>query len=764
MKFSIVCLFLISFFNLNLKSQDSTKLTNKANGILTGRVVNAITKAPIPSMTIRIIGTNLGAITDQSGKYTIKKIPVGVYNVKFSCLGYLETIKSDISIGSGRPTTLEVDILENSVKTNEIEVKADAFETNVDAITSTQILTFEEIRRAPGVQEDVVKATALLPGVNRSGQRNDLLVRGGAPFENLYIVDNIELQNINHFGSQGSTGGPLSIIDIDFVKEVEFSAGAFGAKYGDKLSSITNITLRSGNEEKFAGKVNLSATGLGANIEGPLSENGSYFLSVRKSYLDIVFSALGLAFIPQYWDFQGKVNYRLDDINTISILGIGVLDDVKLNNKELDDKYSNSQITVPEQKQFYVGATWKHVFEKAFSSVTIANTNTNYKTFQNDSNLTRIFQNYSIENEIILKAEVDWELNNSNQLLIGNQIKYGSDLSFDVLIPGYLRLDQNSIPQSLKVDSSFNSIKNSTYFNLATTIDDLKIVLGSRLEYINFTKDNLFFSPRLSLNYGLSKKTNLILSAGRYFQSPSYIWMIGTENQKLNPLQADQIVLGVNSILKEDLKIQIESYYKKYTNYTARIFRPQAVLSPTGFDDVSKDIPFGLEPLNNDGEGYSRGFEIFLQKKLSEIPCYGLMSFSYSETNFKGLEKVERPGTFDSRIIFNLGGGYRFTNDWELSSKFRFSSGLPTTPFKQDGTYDFTQFNLGERFPDFYSLDIRVDKKWVFEGYFLTTYIDIENITGRKNVTSYRWDYREKRVIQNKSIGIFPTIGISVDF
>jgi len=757
--FSIILLVLFSNYS-KVFSQDNEKRT----GTISGRVVNSQNKSPVVGASVQIIGTTLGAYTQSDGKYVIKNVPPGIYNLRFKSVIYDELIRTDVEVATGRPVSINVEMKERVVELQAAEVTAKYFNIDDSEIASTQKFNFEDVRRAPGVQEDVVKATGLLPGVNIVGQRNDLLVRGGAPFENLYIIDNIEVQNINHFGSQGSTGGPLSIINIDNIKGVEFSAGGFGAKFGDKLSSYTAIQLRNGNEEAFGGKLNLSATGFGLNLEGPISNNGSYIFSARRSYLDLLFTAFGFSFIPQYWDFQGKVNYRLNERNSISMIGILVLDDVKLNNNDEEQRFSNSTIAVPNQQQLYTGITWQRIYDKGFGNVTFATATVNFETFQQDSNLVNIFNNISSETELILRADYDFQLDKTFNLTFGNQTKYGANLDYDVLLPGQLRTDNFGVQQPLQVDTVFNTIKNSSYATLAMKLGQHNISVGLRGDYYSFTDGNFFLAPRILYNYKATSTLSFLLNVGRYYQSPSYLWLIGSPDQNLKPIMADQIIAGAVYYPQDDLKLQVEAYYKDYSNYPARVWRPQAVLAPSGFEDASRDIQFGLEPLNNMGIGRSYGIEFFAQKKLSEIPCYGLVSLSISKTEFTSIDEVLRPGTYDTRAILNIAGGYRLSSDWEIGSKFRLISGVPTTPFLPTGIIDFQNFNLGDRLPIFHALDFRVDKKWFFDNWAMVTYIDIQNIYGRQNVSGIVFNPRTQQTENNASLGIFPTIGLSLEF
>jgi len=764
MKRNLLIIFSIILYFNNLSAQEKTDETS-SKGVIYGTVLSKSSQQPLQSITVRVLNTNFGAFTDGKGKFQIKDIPNGVYSVQFSGIGFEKYVQTDVAVNSVMPRMIEAELIDKVIELQGAEVRASFFIKNAETVTSTQSLSYEDIRRSPGAQEDVIRATALLPGVAvTSAGRNDLIVRGGAPFENLFIVDNIEVPNINHFGSQGATGGPLSIVNIDFVKDVSFSSGGFGSKYGNKVSSLTNIQLRNGNDEMFGGKVNLSATGFGVGLEGPVGQDGSFLFSARRSYLDLIFKAAGFSFIPEYWDFQTKIHYHLNQNNQLSFIGIGALNTVSLNNETEDDKYGNSRVQVPNQNQYFSGLTWQTLFKNGFGRFTLGRTFTAYNTSQSDSNLVEIFKNLSDEGENSLKTDFEFKLNPKMDLMFGNQIKYASKLTYDINIPGYMRTDNNGIPQDLNVDTSFSSLKNSTYLSLTTALGSYKITVGGRMDYYEITEPKFYLSPRISMIYQLNDVSAVTFSGGRYYQAPSFIWLVGGSNEAMKAIQADQLVLGYDHTPMEDLKVQLEVYYKWYSNYPGRVWRPQSVLAPSGFDDINNDIPFGLEPLSMSAEGFSRGAELFIQKKLSEIPIYGLLSLTYSETKFTSLDNIERVGAFDSRVILNFSLGYKFAENWEVAGKFRASTGLPTTPYLENGRLDYTRYNEGERLPFYHSLDMRVDKKWNFSYLSLTTYLDIQNIYAKKNVAQIRWNPRTAKPEYSTNIGILPSIGVNLEF
>ena len=743
-------------------------------GRLTGQVVNATTQQPIPGAGVRLEATALSAITDATGSFELPIVPPGVYSLTVRAIGFLPYALSDVVVGSGKPLTVRVQLDPQAIRLEAVEVRPSYFRAPTQAVASTQDLGAEDVRRAPGVQEDVVRAVALLPGVAvTAAGRNDLIVRGGAPYENLFVVDGIEVPNINHFGSQGSTGGPLSLINIDLVQDVAFSSGGLAAKSGDRTASFTNITLRHGNADDRSGEVNLSATGFGAIVEGPIGGSSSFLLSARRSYLDLLFKAAGFSFIPAYWDFQLKTTHRIDAANTISFLGIGALNSVSFTNETADDRYDNSRILSPEQNQYFAGLSWKHFLGRGLLTVTLGRTYTRFRSVQRDSlePPTDVFRGYSTEGENSLRADLILEPTPRLELDIGSVSRFASTLDYDVFLDGALRLDQAGMPQPLAVDTSFTAFRTAAYVEARYWVTaGARVTVGLRGNYYDFLQRAFRLAPRLGLRLEPGVRTAVSLSYGRTYQAPSYIWLIGDPGNReaLGPVSADQGVLGLEYRLRDDVKLQVETYYKVYGSYAARIFRPQAVLAPAGFEDATTDIPFGLEPLDDLGDGRAYGVEVFLQKRLSAIPVYGLVSLAVSRSEFRAIDTITRPGAYDGRVIANILGGWRINRGWEVSGKFRLATGLPTTPYVESGPdagrLDFTQYNAGPRLPTFHALDVRIDRRWSFRGWQLDLYLDVQNVYGRKNVSQFVWNPRIGTAEPNEALGILPSIGVNVEF
>lgn len=737
-------------------------------GVLSGLVTNGMTQEPLPLATVVLVGTALGASTDADGRFTVRGIPVGTYEVRVSLVGFAPLVITDVVIRTGRPTDVVVRLEEGTIGLEGVDVTARYFRTSPDAPVSLQRLSAEEIRRSPGGFEDVLRAIAILPGVAQASPgRNDLVVRGGAPSENLFVIDNIEIANINHFGTQGASGGPLSFINLDFVDETAFTTGGFGVRYGDRMSSVLTIDLKDGRTDRWGGKGTISATQFGLNLEGPAGSAGSVIFSARRSYLDLIFRAAGFGFVPEYWDFLGRATYSLDRSNRLTALGIAAINDVQFFNDDADQRFDNSRVLGTDQRQAVGGLTWQHLFGKGFLTSTVSRTSVRYNGVQRDSLLRPVFTNISREEETALRSDLVLQVGRQMEVSAGAQVRM---LSFtaDLALPAYVSSFGDTIGFAQRGVAA-DGVKSAAYAQLTRHFgSSLHLTAGGRLDHFDLLRRKFVAAPRFSASYRFTERTALSASAGRYYQSPSSIWLAANEgNRSLSPARADQYVLGLEHLLRADLKARVEVYRKEYRDYPASLDRPYLVLANTGGGFGGSDENFasyGTDDLVSAGRGRAEGVELFLQKKLSEVPVYGIASITVGRAVFAALDGVERAGAFDQRVILTLSGGYRFDERWEASGKFRFATGAPYTPFRDDGTQDASLYN-SERVKSAHSLDLRIDRRWNFARWNLIVYLDIQNVYNNKFSGAVRWNAREGRVESDESaIGILPSIGVSAEF
>ena len=380
--------------------------------------------------------------------------------------------------------------------------------------------------------------------------------------------------------------------------------------------------------------------------------------------------------------------------------------------------------------------------------------------------LNPIFNNKSLEKENTLKADLTYKASKVTELNVGVS---GQLINFDadIFVPEFISTFGDSIPTTnINADENYTKFAAYTNFNFLF-FDRLNVNLGVRADYFSPIKTKTYFSPRFSASYRLTDITSIFFSTGIYYQSPSYIWMVGNEmNLDLKDIRVNQFVGGFDQYFSADALFRVEGFLKDYFDYPTSLRRTYLIMANTGAGFAGSDenfVSFGLDPLNSSGTGLARGVEVSLQKKLSETPYYGILSLTYSKVDFKALDKVERIGSYDQTWIFNISGGYKINEEWETAIKFRYSTGKPYTPYNSDGTQSVGQINT-IRFPANHSLDIRVDKRWFFNKWTLITYVDIQNVYNRKNITGVRWDPRTQSPEFNENIGILPSIGISAMF
>ena len=764
----------------------SARVALSPDGNIEGSVIDRRTKEPLAGVNIVVLGSIRGASTDVEGKFTIDNLPIGTYRLEISYIGYTTQKITDIIVMHNKPAIVNIELNEEVIESEKIVVTAGYFLEETMTQPSAIGLRREEIRRFPGGFEDVVRTVSTLPGVaiNNAGGRNDLLVRGGGPSENLFVIDNIEVPNINHFGTQGSSSGSLSFINLDFVENVSFSTGGFSAEYGDKMSSTLILKMSRGREDQLGGKFLISATQYGFNFEGPLGENGNFIFSARRSYLDLIFKAAGLPFVPMYTDFNFLAHYDLTDKDQLFVLGLSALDRVDRDLSTEENRVKNSGIMDNTQNQYIGGVNYRRLLETGYLDLTL-NFNENQYYFSQINEIgDKYFNSEAVENEWVLKVQRYWAITKGLGVLGGFSYKYlkldnrtaFADTIYDrsgnrvsVISQGLLpfsqvRTDENKLAAFFKTDWSPST--------------DLSFDLGLRLDYYSFLKDPLYVSPRISIKYKLNAHLSLKTSAGIYFQSPSYVWLVNELNKDLRALRNNMVILGLDYLIQDDLRMSFETYYKKYDDLptgTIRDLNDYLVITNTGIGYGGREDDFqsfGYFPMVSNAQGSAYGFEWLLQKKYSKIPCYGQISLAYNKSQYTAGNGRIYPGQYDQRFILNIAGGYKFNENWEISSKFRFYSGVPYTPvyrpeenpLNTTKTQNLPEEYLSQRFDPEGIWDIRVDRYYNFEKWRLILLLDIQNVLNTKYQVKPNYDFWEDTVESRNKIGILPSIGISAEF
>jgi hypothetical protein len=721
-----------------------------------GSISNTLNNEPIPFANIIIEGTTIGATSDIDGNYEILNLNAGAYNFKCSYIGFNTDIQSEIKVSSNKSLRLDFFLSENSELLGEVKVRGNTFNKTQASPVSLRTINASEISKSAGGNRDISRVVANLPGVaTSSGFRNDIIVRGGSPTENKFFLDGIEIPTINHFTTQGSSGGPVGILNVNFIREVDFYTGAFPANRGNALSSIMELKLIEGNEEEISGSFALGSSDAGLTLNTPLSKKSTLLLSVRRSYLQFLFKALKLPFLPTYNDMQFKYTFKPDKKNQFNFLGIATIDDFTLNkdinNDEEDtlqialNNYNLNNLVINKQWNYTIGGTWRHFFDNSnlffvMSRNHLDNTALKYLDYA-DENSQKILDYKSEEIENKTRLEYNFK-RNGYSIIIGSNLEdatYTNNTNQIFTIGDSIITGINNVNLHFIKYGAFTQISKTYFENKLTSSFGLRIDGNSFTENVNSNN----FSPRLSLAYNLNSKTSINSNIGRFHQLPSYT-ILGFENngKYLNKdaayITCDHAVIGIEYNPSSYSKISLESFYKRYSKY------PFSILDSISLANLGDDFGVvGNEDISSISKGNSYGIELLAQQKMSSS-IYGILSATYYYSRFEDNEGKLISSKWDNRFILNMTAGKKFKNNIELGIKYRYSGGSPYTPtdlinssnksiwdINQRGVLDYNLLNT-QRLKGQHGLDIRIDKKWFFKSWSLNAYIDIENILNAK--------------------------------
>ncbi|MCP9610503.1 TonB-dependent receptor [Coprobacter tertius] len=767
-----------------------------------GRVTDKATRSEVSYVNVVLWGTTQGVMTDSIGNYVIADVPPGIYRLQVSGLGYKTTVTPEFRVSSHN-YRLDVEVEEDRYVLKEVSVTASPFRPSAESPISRRVIGLQEIEKSPGANRDISKVVNSFPGVSSTvgnGYRNDLLVRGGGPSENKFFLDGIEIPNINHFSTQGASGGPVGIIDADFIREVDFYTGAFPANRGNALSSVLDFKLIDGDPDRCSVKATLGASEVAVTSNGHIEKKTTYLVSVRQSYLQLLFSLLDMPFLPRYTDAQFKIKTRFSRQHELTILGIGAIDDMRLN-KDTDPKDEGKQyilnyLPVIKQNTYTVGAVYKHYAGNHTQTLVLShnflqNNNTKYRDNDESTpeNLTLRYrsnegeshfrgENLSVLGPVTVNAGL-----NLDYATYRNRTFQKAFVNDEPMIHEY-RTDLDMVKYGLFGSAAYEGLNGKFTASFGFRIDG-----NNYSSYMNNPLKQ--FSPRLSLSYNLVADFYLNGNIGRYYELPAYTTMgykedgiLVNKQNGLTYIRSDQAVLGGEYRFGQRARLSVEGFYKKYTHAPLSV-EDQIPLASKGTDYGAS----GNEAATSTSVGRAYGVEMMFRwfggKKFNLLTSY---TFFRSQFIRPSTGKYI-PSAWDNKHLLTFTGMYKLPKNWDLGLKFRLIGGAPYTPYDEytssivsawDATsrpyYDYTLYNQG-RLKTFTEVDFRLDKTFYFKGVMLGFYIDLQNIlnqkynnqpvlvsTGEKYVDNNGVSRYKMKYIEQKSGTILPTLGITVEF
>lgn len=764
-----------------------------------GVVIDKSTRQPLEFVNVLVVGLGIGASTDTNGNFLITQVPPGIYRLQASFLGYKTELTPEYRVNHVTPY-VQIELEEENASLNEVVVTASPFQKVPESPVSLRVIGLQEIEKAPGANRDISKVVQNYPGVAFSpiGYRNDLIVRGGGPSENRFYLDGVEIPNINHFSTQGASGGPVGLIDADLIRSVKFYSGAFPADKGNALSSVLDFSLRDGDMERNSLKATLGASEVSLSSNGHIGNKTSYLVSVRQSYLQALFKILGLPFLPAYTDASFKIKTRFDSHNELTLLGLGGIDRMKLNLgiEGEDAEYMLSYLPEINQETYTVGGVYRHYSQRHVQSIVLSqsylnNRNVKYRDNDESSEDNLTLRLGSIEQETKLRME------NTSSWSVW-KVKAGFDLNYS----RYKSNEYRKVFANVLREYDYHTDLSLWRWGMFASVDyaapdkSFTASMGVRTDGNNYSDKmkELWrqLSLRLSVSYRLIEGLTLSGHVGLYYQLPSYtaLGFKGEEgeyvNRHLDYISVSQESLGLSWTPNENMELSVEGFYKLYGHMPFSL-SDQIPLSCKGNDYGT----IGNEALSSEAKGRSYGVELMFKWLLTQK-----LNLSSSLTIFKsefkdGEQGGYVPSAWDNRFILNMSGTYNFPKHWSLGAKVSCIGGSPYTPYDVEKSslveawnvqgrayYDYSRYNQ-ERLPVFGQLDVRVDKTFYLKKCMLGFYLDIQNITASKlrqpdalmstgQIENPSAPLSEQRYvmksIRQESGTLLPTLGITFEY
>jgi outer membrane receptor for ferrienterochelin and colicin len=787
-------IFLLFFTPVSLFAQEAS---------LQGKVTDATSNEPLPFVNVVVSGTTIGTTTDLDGNFLLNGLKPGYIRIETSFVGYKKAISSEIEVSVANTNYIEIQMEQQKEQIDEVTVTASPFRKTQESPVSLRSIGIGEIEQSPGANRDISKVIQSFPGVQSTpAYRNDVIIRGGGPSESRFYLDGVEVPFINHFATQGASGGPVGIINADFLREVNFYSGAFPADRGNALSGVLEFFQVDGNEDKLKFQGTLGASEVAATLDGPVGDKTTFVFSTRRSYLKFLFSALELPFLPTFTDMQFKVRTRFDKKNELTIIGLGAVDLFDLNlgieNPDEQQKYILSQIPVNEQWNYTLGAVYKHYRENSYQTFVVSRSHLNngaYKYLDNDDS--------SEDNKILdySSQEIENKLRFENTARInGFKLNYGTNLDFVTYKnstqqrrffgDGILNIDYNT---------NLNLIKWGVFAQISKNVfaERLSLSLGLRTDANNYSKsmNNLLdqFSPRFSASYSLTEKWSINFNTGKYYQLPSYTSLGFKENDvfvnkknNLKYISANHLIGGLEFRPKQTVLFTLEGFWKGYSDY------PFSVKDKISLANKGADYGVvGDEEVLSVSKGRAYGTE--LQARINSTKGFNFnLSYTLVRSEFENASGNYIPSSWDARHLLNITTTKDLKKDWRIGARWRFVGGLPYTPYDLDKSslveawnltgspyLDYSKLN-SKRFSPFHQLDVRIDKSYYLNRITAKFYIDIQNLynfqaeqqdvvvraedANGNYITTDNGTRYQLETYKNTTGTVLPTVGIIMEF
>ncbi|MGI8640171.1 MAG: TonB-dependent receptor [Pyrinomonadaceae bacterium] len=749
-----------------------SQTSGNSKGIVIGQITERTSGQPVAGAKVAVKNV-VETTSDADGNFRLE-IESGVYDLDISANGFAPIVKNQIGVTGNRNTLLNVQL--DVTVSETVEVRSEIFAENTEQAVSNITLNREEIRQTPGSGGDPLRVINSLPAVSAaSGEFADLIVRGGSAEENLTFIDNIPVQDFTYFTDKydGTRGGRASILAPDIFERTEFSAGGFGVRYGDKMSSALDISLREANRERIQAVIFADSGTAGGSVDVPFGKRGSWLFSARRSYIDVALDVAGIAEqgiigYPRTLDFTNKFIFDFTPRHKLSVSVLNFFEDFDQSDEQASniDRRTDRFRLKRTSRRLIAGATLSSVF----GTKTLAQTTVWATGAHNDGAFFLPFTSLLQRSRDLRDSQLGIKEEATSALAKNLQIAFGGGIYFDQA--DYFTFE-NSGRFFSPLEEEFNAAPRSNRLNLDTKTSAyayaqatwritprFSVTPGVRLDRYGITRETLA-SPRFSARFDATSKIAFTFATGIYRQPPSlFVLSLTPNNRNLRTQTATHFIGGIEWLFREDLRVRLEAYQKNYDNLIVQPLLPTPNFALDG-------------NYFNTGSGTAKGFEISVQKALTGF-FSGQASYSFTRSRRKFTANgIEFPSDFERPHQLTLIGITRFYG-FSVAAKYRIASGLPftrRTPVEIfPSSFAYLQRITQEsdinalRLSNFASLDVRAEKRFDFKKWSFAPYIDYFNITNHNSVVQPNYEFYQRTpqfLSENQRLPIF---GLRIEF
>lgn len=795
---NLLLLTICLFTGLQMFAQGTTQT-------LRGTIIDKQSEAPLVGATVIVVSQNppLGSTTQADGSFAIKNVPIGRQIVQVKYLGYETVTIPNVLVNAGKEVILDVGLEESIIQAEEVvisgQVSKDRAQNDL-ATVSSRTFSLEEVRRYAGGSNDVARLAGNFAGVSTANDsRNDIVIRGNSPTGVLWRLEGVPIPNPNHFSTLGTTGGPVSGINPNILKNSDFLTSAFPAEYGNATGGVFDLGFRNGNKETHEFTAQLNAfSGLELMAEGPIKkENKSNFVAAyRYSFVEIG-DALGIPIgtnaVPNYQDLSFNVDLGNSKAGRFSIFGIGGLSDIAFLADEIDenDLFANPNEDAFAESRFgVIGVRHNILLNQNAYLRTVVSASTSQNDFTQDNFLDtgekfRSTESSDVVNTLTVSSYINQKFNARTTLRAGILIE-SNGVDTDVRDrDNRPDLDGDGIPDWVQVrDLEETLTLYQAYAQMKHKISEkFTLNLGVHSQYLDFN-ESFALEPRVAVNWDFLPQHRLSLAYGIHNQTQPYPVLLFREevepglfrntNEDLDFTRASHFVLGYDYRPGGEWRVKAEAYYQMLDQVPVEAIPSSFSVLNSGSDFVFPD----RGSLVNEGTGRNYGLELTVEKFFSR-GYYGLLTASVYDSEYEGSDEISRNTAFNNQYVLNVLGG----KEWKVGKAQRNAFTLDFKVTNAGGRYytpvdlAATRANFGrevldeenaftERFDPYFRMDVKLgfrinSKKKKLSQQF---YVDLQNVTNQENIFVRRYNEVTDEINEINQRGFFPDLLYRIQF